>query len=465
MNLSLRNRIAFLYVSAAGAIILAVFLLLYWVMHRTVYNHLDSDLFSEAESIIHSVAVLNNEIVFADEREWEEKEHRQVEVNPMFLQIVDPQGAVIRKSPNLGSETLAFDPALTGRAHFNATIAKSAVRQVQIPLQNAQGRTLGYLLVAMPREEAEAVLINLRLVLTAALPIVLTVVFFSSRWIANRSVSPVERITATAERISSHNLNERVEPPHNRDELFRLTTTINQLLDRLQSAVLRERQFTADASHELRTPLAALQGTLEVLVRKRRNPEHYEEKIRYCISETERLTNLVEQLLMLARCEASQIVPAIQPCPIRNILESALKRLEPLMSSRQASASFPDGDALIVLADRNMLEIMIQNILSNAVKYSPEGSRVEITWSSAPGSATLRIRDHGIGIPDEMKPLIFERFFRADDARIAVAGGAGLGLAIVKRLAELQNLQLHVKGEPDGGTTFEILLPVSLPQN
>lgn len=465
MNLSLRNRIAFLYVSAAGAIIFVVFLLLYWVMHRTVYNHLDSDLFSEAESVIHSVAVLNNEIVFADEREWEEKEHRQVEVNPMFLQIIDPQGTVIRKSPNLGSETIAFDPALTGRAHVNATIAKSAVRQVQIPLQNAQGRTLGYLLVAMPREEAEAVLINLRVVLITALPIVLIVVFFSSRWIANSSVSPVERITATAERITSRNLNERVEPPPNRDELFRLTTTINQLLDRLQNAVLRERQFTADASHELRTPLAALQGTLEVLLRKRRSPEHYEEKIRYCISETERLTNLVEQLLMLARCEASQIAPAIQPCALRNVLDGALKRLEPLMNSRQTTVLLPDGDGITVLADRNMLEVMTQNLLHNAAKYSPERSTINVTWSDAPGNARLRIRDHGIGIPENVKPLIFERFFRADDSRISSAGGAGLGLAIVKRLAELQNLQLDVKSEPDGGTTFEILFPAGPPQD
>ena len=461
MNLSLRSRIAFHYVVAAGAIILVVFLLLYWVMYRTVYNHLDHDLFSEAQSVIHAITILNDGIAFADEREWEEKEHRQAEVNPMFLQVIDPRGAVIRKSPNLGAERLIFEASRPGRIYVNTTIGTSAVRQLQVPLQNSQGKVLGHLLVAMPRQEAEVVLVNLRVVLILAFPIVLAVVYFSSRWIAKSSVSPVERITAIAERITSQNLNERVEPPAYKDELFRLTTTINQLLDRLQNAVLRERQFTADASHELRNPLAALKGTLEVLVRKRRTPEHYEEKIRYCMTETDRLSDLVEQLLMLARCEASQIVPALQPCNLRETAGTALRRLEPLMNSRNSKAAIPAEDGVTALADPNMLEVMIQNILSNAVKYSPQGSTVEIGWSRNDQDVSLRIRDHGIGIAEEAKPHIFERFFRADDSRVDRAGGAGLGLAIVKRLAELQKLELAIHQEQDGGTTFEILLPAS----
>lgn len=459
MNLSLRNRIAFHYVVAAGAIFLVVFVLLYWVMHRTVYNHLDNDLFAEADSVIHVIAVLNSEIAIADEREWQEQEHRQAEVNPMFLQVIGADGAIIRKSPNLGSEKLLFVRTQPGRIYFNASIGRSAVRQIQIPLQNSQGRTLGYLLVAMPRQEAELVLSNLRVVLAVTFPLVLAVVFFSSRWIANSSISPVERITAIAERITAQNLNERVEAPPNRDELFRLTSTINQLMDRLQNAVLRERQFTADASHELRTPLAALKGTLEVLVRKPRTPEHYEERIRYCITEVDRLASLVEQLLMLARCEANQIEPMIRPCKLREAVEAVGQRLEPLISSWKARIKMPSDEGVTVLADLNMLEAMIQNLLTNAVKYSPEGSTIEVDWPTETEEAALRIRDHGIGIPAEAKERIFDRFFRVEDSRVEGAGGAGLGLAIVKRLAELQHLNINVHGEPDGGTTFEIVFP------
>lgn len=459
MNLSLRNRIAFHYVVAAGAIFLVFFLLLYLVMHRTVYNHLDNDLFAEAESVIHAVAVLNSEIAIADEREWQEKEHRQAEVNPMFLQVVGPEGAVLRKSPNLGTEKLLFDRSQSGRIYFNATIGRSAVRQIQIPLQNSQGRTLGYLLVAMPRQEAEIVLVNLRVVLAVAFPLVLAVVFFSSRWIANSSVSPVERITATAERITAKNLNERVQPPPNKDELFRLTSTINQLLDRLQSAVLRERQFTADASHELNTPLAALKGTLEVLARKPRTPEHYEERIRYCITEVDRLAGLVEQLLMLARCEANQMEPTIQPCNLRETVDAVLRRLDPVISSWKTTTRISADQGVTVLADRSMLEVMVQNLLTNAIKYSPEGSTIEVDWSAGAPEARLRIRDHGIGIPAEARERIFERFYRVEDSRVEGAGGAGLGLAIVKRLAELQHLRVTLHSEVGSGTTFEIVFP------
>lgn len=447
----LRDRIAFHYMVAAGAIFLVVFLLLYAAMHRTVYSHLDRDLYVEARGVIRSVAFLNQQIIFTDESEWQEKEHKQADVNPMFLQVITPNGAVIRKSPNLEGQSLSFDPKHTDRRSLNATISNSAVRQLQLPLQGPEGTTLGYLLVAMPRQEAENVLTNLHRVLIAAFPGVLLVVFFTSRWIARRTISPVERITATAEQITSRTLNERVELPPNQDELFRLATTINELLERLQNAMLRERQFTEDASHELRTPLAALKGTLEVLIRKQRTPQEYEEKAQYCIMETQRLADLVDHLLLLARSEANQVPATIAPCDLREVVESATKRVGPLMTAWRTKAILPETQSPTVSADRNLLEVMIQNLLSNAVKYSPEGSTIEITWSSD----SLQVRDHGIGISDEMKPRIFNRFFRGDLPQSS-GDGAGLGLSIVKRLADLQHLDVSVKSEPDGGTTFEI---------
>jgi heavy metal sensor kinase len=456
MTFSLRNRIAVLYAAFAAAIFLAVFLLLYFVMHRTVYRHMDNDLLAEAQSVIHSVAFLNDRIIFRDEHEWQESEHRQAEVNPMFLQINRADGTIIRKSPNLESEELYFDRNQKERGYFNSVIGADAVRQLQFPLRSGSGRTVGFLLVAMPRQEAEIVLVNLRRVLIAAFPILLVVIFFSSRSIAKRSIRPVERITETAERITSQNLEERVDLPPNRDELFRLTSTIKELLDRIQNAFLREKQFTADASHEMRTPLAALKGTLEVLIRKRRSPEEYEEKIRYCISETERLADLVEHLLLLARCEAGQVVANLQPCDLRALAQSALNRIGPMMNSWQTTAVMPSGDAPKVYADRDLLEVMIQNLFSNAVKYSPEGSTIEIDWTDG-AHPSFRIRDHGIGIPAEVRQHIFERFFRAAESDVSRTGGAGIGLAIVKRLADLQHLGLAVNNEEDGGTTFEIL--------
>lgn len=454
MTFSLRDRIAFYYAATAAVILLAVFLLLFYGMHRTVYSHLDSDLFAEAQSVIPTITFLNDQIIFKNESEWSEKEHRSAEVNPMFLQVTAIDGKVIRKSANLGTQSLALDAAQAGRVYLNTSIGNSAVRQLQMPLVSGPGTTLGYLLVAMPRQEAEIVLANLRRILIVAFPVVLIVIFLSSRWIAARSILPVEQVTATAERITSQNLAERIELPSNRDELFRLAATVNKLLERIEDALLRERQFTADASHELRTPLAALKGTLEVLIRKRRSPEEYEDRVRYCITETERLADLVEHLLLLARCEAGQVVANVQPCDLRGAVEAAVRRVEPVMKAWRTRAVLPSGIPPEVNADRSLLEVMIQNLLSNAVKYSPEESTIEITWSNGTTPPFLRIRDHGTGVPENLKEQIFERFFRATGS--PDEGGSGIGLSIVKRLADLQHLNVAVRNEPSGGATFEI---------
>lgn len=459
MSLSFRNRIALHYAISTGVLFLVVFLLLYVTVHRTVYSHLDSDLYAESTALLHGMAVLSNEIVFSNEHEWTETEHSQVEVNPMFLQVVNEKGQIIRKSPNLRDQTLVFDPIVLSGGYNDATLQHSAVRQVQLPLKNAQGRTLGYLIVAMPKEEAERVLQSLSRVLSIAFPVVLLVVFYTSRFLASRSVAPIERIISTAERITSQNLDERVLLPANKDELYRLTLTINELLDRLKEALVRERQFTADASHELRTPLAALKGTLEVLIRRPRSPEHYATKIQDCIAEVDRLSDLVEQLLLLARYEATQIVPSMETINLHEVLEAALARIKPMIISQKLHMVLPDGDAIPVKADRAMLEVMIQNVLGNAVKYSPEGAAVEISCQQTAPGTSLRVRDHGPGITPDAKSRIFDRFFRADESRNSSIGGAGLGLAIVKRLADLQRLQLEVLSGEDKGTIFEIIFP------
>lgn len=459
MRLSFRDRIAFHYAISTGVLVLIVFLLLYTIIHRTVYNHLDSDLYSESVTVLHSMAVLSNEIIFSNEQEWMETEHSQVELNPMFLQVVDPKGRIIRKSSNLREQTLAFDARLQTGGYDDGTLQQSPVRQLQLPLKNAQDKTLGYLIVAMPTDEAERVLQSLRRVLTIAFPIVLLVVFYTSRFLASRSVAPVAQIISTAERITSQNLDERVLLPENKDELFRLTVTINDLLDRLKEALLRERQFTADASHELRTPLAALKGTLEVLIRKPRTKEHYIERIQDCIAEVDRLSDLVDQLLMLARYEATQIAPSCETINLQELVNSALARIEPMLTEQKVRLVVPNGERITVEADRGMLEVMTQNILGNAVKYSPEGAAVEVSWQQTAEGTALRVQDHGPGIAPNAKARIFDRFFRADESRNSNIGGAGLGLAIVKRLADLQHLRLEVRSGDDNGTIFEIIFP------
>ena len=459
MNGSLRNTIALYYLLATAVLVACVFVVLYGVMFETVFAHMNADLDAESREVFHGIVVLSDTIVFTGEQEWTEKEHAQAEINPVFMQVVDPSGNVLRKTRNLRSTLLAYNPRLKGHTYFDMELLGAPVRQVQLPVLNALGRPLGYVIVALPRKDAEIILSNLRVVLYTAFPLVLIVVFSVSRYIAGKSIAPVEKVTATAERITSNNLEERIGLPSSKDELYRLTLTINNLLDRLREAVLHERQFTADASHELRTPLTAVRGTLEVLVRKPRTRKHYVEKIGHCVGEVDRMSHLVDQLLLLARHDALKTTPKPAIIDLSERVRSVVERMAPLSAARHVVVKTTTGGPAEVFADPAMVDIVIENILSNAIKYSGARGRVEIAVAPRDGGTRCAVIDHGVGISREELPRIFERFFRADESRASDIAGAGLGLAIVKRLCELQHLSINAESSSGIGTTVTIDFP------
>ena len=175
------------------------------------------------------------------------------------------------------------------------------IRQIQTPIIN-KGKIVGYLVVAMSLEDFQIVLI-LKNILLITFPLILILLFLIARFFAGKSIKPVQTIIETSSQITKDNLKTRIPLPFNKDELYVLSENINHLLDRVENAIDREKQFTSDASHELRTPLAVIKGTLEVLIRKPRNQQEYEERIQFCVSEVDRLNHMVDQLLLLARFE------------------------------------------------------------------------------------------------------------------------------------------------------------------
>lgn len=457
-NFSLRNRITFYFLGTTAVLILILFLTIYSVVKETVYTHLDDDLDSEAKEIFNSIVILNNEFLFANKLEWFEKEHNQIEVNPTFIEVTDSAGKILKKSGNLLSDSLNIDLSLKSKSYFDSKLSNQVTRQLQMPIQNPHGKILGYLIISIPLEESELVLNNLSMVLIIGYPIVLLALFLTTRLLAGKSIEPVNKVIFTAERITKENLEQRIELPLHKDELYKLTTTINNLLDRLGDAVLREKQFTSDASHELRTPLAAIKGTLEVLIRKPREVEHYKEKVLYCIQEINRMSNLVEQLLFLARYESGKISPMMTEINLNERIYLVLERLESLISTKQIKVNVNIDDE-IVYADPSMLEVIIENIISNSVKYSENDKNLQIKTFKENGSVICSIEDEGIGMDETTISRAFDRFYRSDESRNSRTTGSGLGLAIVKKLADMQNIKLRISSKPSIGTTFYIQFP------
>lgn len=455
---SFSNRIALYFLSATAMLIAVIFVAIYFVVSGSVYRYLDEDLKAESSELQNGIVTFNDRIIIANLKEWDEGEHNQIEVNPTFVQITDTTGAILKQSPNLVKEKLAIFPVYKTQTYFNIHLGKSSVRQVQTPI-TIDRKIIGFLSVAIPLDDSLLVLKNLRMVLMFAFPLVLLILYFIVVFIARKSIDPVYQLTQAAQKITRENLNQRIQLPKYKDEIYTLVNTINSLLDRLEDAVLREKQFTADASHELRTPLSSLKGTLEVLLRKQREPEQYIEKIQYGLSEVNRMTVLVEHLLLLARYEAGAIPVNLKNVQIEEMVHGMAVRLSERLDKNHISLKINIPPEIEIFSDPFMLEQILENLTTNAIKFSNRGDEVEIGYRNDHSQRILWVRDQGIGMTPQQIDQIFERFYRVDESRNFAVKGNGLGMAIVKRFADILKLKISISSQPGNGTVVEVLFP------
>ena len=220
--------------------------------------------------------------------------------------------------------------------------------------------------------------------------------------------------------------------------------------------MVQQKQFTSDASHEIRTPLSAIRGTLEVLIRKQREPHVYEEKIAGTIKEVDRLDALLDQLLQLARIDAG-IATRNETICLAELVLFLGEKWERQAAEKGINLQLTIPEDAMVMGDRLYLELILDNLLNNAIKYGKPQGHVFLNWDKT--SRVLSVKDDGIGIPAKDLPHIFNRFYRADESRSSAVKGNGLGLSIVRKLADLQHITLRVESEPGKGTTFMLQFP------
>lgn len=457
MKLNFRNRIALFSAIAAAITIGLVFLVVYGVVYFTAYNHLDEDILLERDEVLNNLRWTGDSIIIEQMPEWEEREHQQIEVNPTFLQLVNADGRLLFRSANLKDDILLFDPRLSREGFFNSRISDQRIRQGQFPIQNEQGKVIGHLTVGISQEESSIVLFNLRATLWIAFPLLLVILFLATSLAASKGISPVKQLIQAASGISTFNINDRLPLPENKDELYQLATTINELLQRVENGLQREKQFTADASHEIRTPLTAIRGTLEVLLRKQRDPAHYEEKINRVIREVDRLNDLLDQLLQLARLESGHIPVKRTQVDLNALLHSLAEKWRVNLQGKNMAIHLQIPPQSSCSTDAALLNIILDNLLGNSIKYGHTGGQIDCIWQRE--NATLTLRDNGPGISEEHLPRLFDRFYRADDARSATVPGAGLGLSIAKNLADLLGIRLTVHSLLGEGTIFVLGFP------
>ncbi|MCA1966744.1 MAG: HAMP domain-containing histidine kinase, partial [Flavobacterium sp.] len=276
---------------------------------------------------------------------------------------------------------------------------------------------------------------------------------------AGRNIKPVRTIIDTSSQITKDNLQTRIPLPQNKDELYVLSQNINNLLNRIESAIDREKQFTSDASHELRTPLAVIKGTMEVLIRKPRNQQEYEEKILFCISEVDRLNHMVDQLLLLARFENQKQNVKQETIYLNALILDNLTRFSEKTENKKIKIVTDFTEDFYVQSDNYLVSIIFSNLISNAIKYSNDNGKIELKLEKTSTDIIFTIADNGVGISEQDLNKIFNSFYRSDVTNHPDIKGTGLGLSIVKRLCDLLRIKISVESRINEKTKFILQFP------
>ena len=292
-----------------------------------------------------------------------------------------------------------------------------------------------------------------------ALPLAVALASVVGYFVARRSLRPVVAMAEQTRKITSESLSERLPNPNPHDELGQLAAVFNQTLQRLENSFVELKRFTADASHELRTPLTALRAVGEVALCHGDNPIALRDSISSMLEEAQRLNDLIDSLLTLARMESGKVPVKPEPVGLAAVAVDVRESLSVVAAEKQQSLEVIGDTSVTATADRLLLRQALMNVVHNALRYSPAQSRITIRTTGRAGQAVIEIADKGPGIAPEHQERIFERFYRVDKSRSRSEGGHGLGLAIAKWSVERQCGSIELESEIGKGSVFRMVFP------
>jgi heavy metal sensor kinase len=443
---------------------------MWFILRHNLYDLVDDSLEAQVDDLKRFLQSQPKERPIAKLQE-EVNETYAIEHSGDYLELYAENGQLIYRS--------AFV-----QAHQSALLPLDQVKRPVMKSRRIDGRPFRFALqklevnghvftveMGVPADDVVETLHLFRYYLLMFAPVLLLVAAGGGYWLSRRALAPVDALVRTARDISGTNLNSRLQKLETGDELQRLSDTLNEMLDRIESAFLRITQFTADASHELRTPVSLIRTEAELALRRSRGEAEYKESLRHILLEAERTTALIEQLLSLARTDSGRETLHLQPVDLRQTLRSVVAgwRQVAIIRSLQFSESLdvPEHDVpehsaadFFVMGDETLLRRLADVLLDNACKYTPSPGSIHLSLESKGESAVITVQDSGIGIAEEDQSKVFERFYRVDKARSRAQGGAGLGLAIAQWIVTQHHGSIGVESRPDHGATFRVELPM-----
>ena len=459
---SLRARLALWYLLMLGAVLLFLGAVVFWEVRGSLYQGVEGMLEARAAAVSSQVVVGATGPHYRGGDAPREEAETAVYLFGAHGRLRDQIAGAAELPPRPG----ILSAALRG-SQGGVTVKES--RYYMIPVLDRQERVAGAIQVVTSLDTVNDQVNKLLALLLLAAPALLAVATAGGVFLAGRALAPIDRITRTARAIEAGNLAGRLGLAPRDDEVGRLAATFDSMLDRLERAFVQQeragaqqRQFAADASHELRTPLTIIKGDLDVLLRRQRSAEEYEEVVRDVDEEVTRLGGLVEDLLTLARADSGQAELAREFVYLDALVDETAAGVRRLAEAKGVVVETRLAPDIAVVGDPVRLRQLVVNLLGNAVKYTPTTGRVRVTLGAVADQARLDVADSGIGIAPEDLPHVFDRFFRADKARARAEGGTGLGLAIARWCAETHGGRIDVRSRPGEGSVFTVWLPLAL---
>jgi two-component system, OmpR family, sensor kinase len=446
-RLPIRLRLTLAFAVAMAVMLVAAGLFLYLRLGAALDRTIDRSLLGRADDVTALVRAAGSGLRQAPGPGLVEQEES-------FAQVLAPDGAVLDSTPGLRDRRLLSGPELARATRTIVLVDRppfpdsdDPLRLLATPVQ-AEGGPVVVVVGTSTEERVEALESLLRQLLLGG-PIVLAVASLLGYGLAAAALRPVESMRREAEAVSATAPGRRLPLPQGDDEIVRLGATLNTMLDRLEAALARERRFVSDASHELRTPLAALRTELELALRRPRPAAELEAALRSAAEETERLSRLAEDLLVLVRADGGGLPVHRERLPAAQLLAGVRERYA-AQATEAGREIEVEADGVELFADRLRAEQALGNLVDNALRYGH--GEVQLAALRGNGGVELHVRDRGPGFPPEFLDLAFDRFTRADPSRHGP--GAGLGLAIVEVIAHAHGGTAHAANRDTGADVW-----------
>jgi two-component system OmpR family sensor kinase len=465
VNLSFRTRLTLRWLIAFGVVLTVADLVVYVGVRQFLERDLEAQLRTLAGTELASAVDEPDEGLHL--HELPARQSSAEEYADKFVQLITTDGRVLMQSHRLGTGGPLVEPSVLARA-----LAGEAP-VVDVIVNGQPGRMIALVTPGPERyvvavgllvDKLQATLGRVRLLLLAVWAGALCATGIVGFSLASQALGPVRRVTQQAAAIAGGQFGTRLDEPELDDEIAEMTRLLNQMLDRLRSALEANRRFAADASHELRSPLTAMIGELDVTLKRDRTTQEYREALTTLRQRLDTMSSLTADLMVLVRAQ-EKTAPPIGEVRVARSIARAMTRCQDAAAAMKLTCTVDVPPALVVYAEEALLERVFDNLLRNAVQYNIEGGSIAVTGRLTPGTGDwtpddicIEVHNTGLSIPPEHRERVFERFYRLDPSRSRRTGGAGLGLAICREIVQLFKGAIDVTDSTEG-TTIVVRLP------